>query len=57
MSRLPDAATNGKDLVIILLLPPEDIPPLTLEMLQEYNDICAGREIGLRVIQLPREVI
>ena len=57
MSRVPDAATNGKDLVIILLLPPEDIPPLTFEMLQEYNDICAGREIGLRVIQLPRDVL
>lgn len=57
MSRVPDAVTNGKDLVIILLLPPEDIPPLTLEMLQEYNHICAGREIGLRVIQLPRDVL
>lgn len=57
ISRVPDAATNGKDLVMILLLPPEDIPPLTLELLQEYNNICAGREIGLRVIQIPRDVL
>jgi len=55
VARVPDAATNGKELVVILLLPPEEIPPATLELLQEYNNVCAERSIGLRVIQIPRE--
>ena len=55
VARVPDAATNGKELVVILLLPPEEIPPATLELLQEYNNVCAERSIGLRVIQIPRD--
>jgi len=55
VTRVPDAATNGKELVVILLLPPEEIPPATLELLQEYNNVCAERGISLRVIQIPRD--
>ena len=40
---MPDAATNGKELALLLLLPEEDIPQRTLEMLQEYHEICTER--------------
>jgi len=57
IARVPDAATNGKKLVVLLLLPDEEIPPTTLEMLQEYHSIIARRSFTLRVIQIPRDVL
>jgi hypothetical protein len=57
IARVPDAATNGKKLVVLLLLPDEEIPPTTLEMLQEYDSIIARRSFTLRVIQIPRDVL
>ena len=55
LARVPDAVSNGKQLAVMLLIPAEDIPPMTLDMLQEYSTIYSGRKIGLRVIQVPRE--
>ena len=57
IARVPDAATNGKELALLLLLPEEDIPQRTLEMLQEYHEICTERGFVLRVIQIPRNVL
>lgn len=57
IARVPDAASNGKQLAVTLLFPDDDIPPNTLEMLQEYNGIHTGHKIGLRVIQLPLDVL
>jgi len=57
IARVPDATTNGKKLVVLLLLPDEEIPPTTLGLLQEYHSICAKRSFELRVIQIPRDVL
>ena len=57
IARLPDAAKNGRDLVVLLLLPDEEIPPTTLEMLQEYHSMISRRSFTLRVIQIPRDVL
>ena len=57
IARVPDAATNGKDLVVLLLLPDEEIPPTTLGMLQEYHSMISRRSFTLRVIQSPRDVL
>ena len=57
IARVPDATTNGRDLVVLLLLPDEEIPPTTLEMLREYHSMISRRSFTLRVIQIPRDVL
>ena len=57
IARAPDAATNGKELALLLLLPDEDLPPRTRKMLQEYHQICTERGFVVRVIQIPRDVL
>jgi hypothetical protein len=57
IARVPDAAGSGKDLVIVLLLPDDEIPEATREVLEEYHAILGERGIGLRVIQVPRETL
>ncbi len=57
IARVPDAATNGKALVVLLLVSDEDIPPATLGLLQEYHSLCESRKIVLRVTQVPRDML